>query len=148
MTFIDHSFLLHAFVEGTFGLLLLLRPQAIDFVTIDDATTRFLAQGWGAALLGAAVTAILVYGLPNMLPCKRAAALGFIVYHGLCAIIAFQARLDGPIEPHMAWGISIFHLALMTPLYLWYKVTGEQVHQFIKKSKKEAKDGGRAVGSH
>ncbi|CAO3622395.1 unnamed protein product [Cunninghamella echinulata] len=132
---LDLVFLLHTAVEGIFGLQLIFFPKTIFFLSIADDYAQFIAGGYGAALIGSAVTSAFAFGLPSMLPCKRAAALGFMVYHALFSLFAFQTRTQGPLKTSEAWTLTIAHLTLFFLFYTWYKITGEQVRKYIKQNK-------------
>ncbi|ORX56927.1 hypothetical protein DM01DRAFT_1334488 [Hesseltinella vesiculosa] len=141
MSILDYSFLLHGVIEGLVGLLYLIRPADVPDLKINDPSAVFLAQAFGASLIASAIPAIFMFGLPNMLPCKRTAGLGYMVFHSLIAWIFFQSRMDGPFDTTTAWTMCLLHLGLFTPFYLWYKVTGDQVTKFIKQSKNQAVGG-------
>ncbi|KAI8331163.1 hypothetical protein BC941DRAFT_439160 [Chlamydoabsidia padenii] len=134
---INHVFLIHGFIEGIFALALIFFPQYITFLSFADNYATFVARSYGAALLGSAVTALFCYSLPNMLPCKRGAAIGFMVYHGLFALFCFQSRMEGPLKTETAWVITGAHVFIFFCFYIWFKITGDQVSQFVKQSKQQ-----------
>ncbi|KAI8093194.1 uncharacterized protein BX664DRAFT_329124 [Halteromyces radiatus] len=134
---INTTFLIHSLLEGGFALQLILYPHTISFLSLSDDYASFVARSYGAALLGSAVTGFFSYSLPNMLPGKRVAAIGFMIYHALVALFCFQSRMDGPLTPTVSWALTGLHLFMLSCFYIWYKITADQVAQFVKQSRKQ-----------
>ncbi|CAO3646760.1 unnamed protein product [Cunninghamella blakesleeana] len=134
---LEYTFLAHTVVEGIFAIQLLFFPYSISFLKIADDYARVIANGYGAALLGSAVTSVFAFGIPSILPCKRAAGIGFMVYHAIFAILAFQSRKEGPFTPIESWAMTILHTTFFALFYTWYRITGDQVQKYIKQNKEK-----------
>jgi hypothetical protein len=60
-----------------------------------------------------------------------------MIYHALFALFCFQSRMDGPLTKPTSWALALTHLTFFFSFYTWFKVTGDQVSQFVKQSKKQ-----------
>jgi hypothetical protein len=60
-----------------------------------------------------------------------------MIYHALFALFSFQSRMVGPLTTTTAWVLTGAHLSLFGGFYIWFKITGDQVAQFVKQSKKQ-----------
>ncbi|KAL1929355.1 hypothetical protein VTP01DRAFT_1493 [Rhizomucor pusillus] len=140
MSRIGLIFALHAALEGLLGLGLLIAPERFEPVLpLADPTAVLLARGYGAAVLGPAVASILAFNLPDMLPCKRALATGFMVFHAAVAFLFFQARKHGSLEYSLATTSMITHMLFLGGFYVWCKVTEGQVKSFTKQQRNAEK---------
>ncbi|RCH94147.1 hypothetical protein CU098_008435 [Rhizopus stolonifer] len=70
-----------------------------------------------------------------MLPCKRAAACGFLVFHGIMTLLLIQTRGENPMGVNTSWILSGFHGIQGFILYAWYSATANQVKSFLKSEK-------------
>ncbi|CAO3591958.1 unnamed protein product [Absidia cylindrospora] len=143
---LNYIFLVHGFVEGVLALALIFYPHRLTFLSFADDYATFVARSYGAALLGSAVTGLFSYSLPNILPCKRVAAIGFMVYHALFALFSFQSRMDGPLTKTTSWVLALAHVSFFLCFYTWFKITGDQVSQAVKQQKKQ--EHGPTLKSH
>ncbi|KAI8083880.1 hypothetical protein BDF21DRAFT_416821 [Thamnidium elegans] len=135
MSALNTIFAGHGVIQAVIALQLLLIPHATDyfFPKEFDITTVLLLRFYGAALAGIAVISLLCRDMPNMLPCKRGAACGFMIYHGIMSLVIFQSRNEGPLAVNASWGLSAFHGIQAFVLYAWYTATAGQVKAFLKK---------------
>ncbi|KAI7891983.1 uncharacterized protein EV154DRAFT_506540 [Mucor mucedo] len=134
MSALNAIFTAHGVIQGVIALQFLLIPHATSyfFPQAFDITTVLLIRFYGASMAGMAVISLLCRDMPNMLPCKRGAACGFMFYHGIMAMIIFQSRNEGPLSVNSSWGLSVFHGIQAFVLYAWYTATAGQVKAFLK----------------
>ncbi|RCH91264.1 hypothetical protein CU097_009059 [Rhizopus azygosporus] len=131
-------FTCHGIVSGFTALQTLLFTQTTGFLFNQtlDTTSLLCIQFYGATLACLAVISLLSRNMPNMLPCKRATACGFIVYHGIMTLILIQNRNEVIMHKNASLLLSIFHGLQAFILYAWYTATASQVKAFLKENKK------------
>ena len=78
---------------------------------------------WSVLALSVSVVSLLLYGLPDGLPGKRAGAILLILYHGGASSVLlnappFTGALVGGYRPEAVFGVAHGVLALLTTF--WY----------------------------
>ncbi|KAI8354682.1 hypothetical protein BD560DRAFT_407521 [Blakeslea trispora] len=136
MSTLNTVFAIHGVVQSAIALQLLLLPHAADFALgrLLDTTHVLLIRFYGAALASIGIVSLLCRDMPNMLPCKRGAACGFMFYHMIMTFVIFQSRHEGPLSPNTSYGLAAFHGVQAFVLYAWYTATAGQVKAFLKQT--------------
>lgn len=139
MSALNTIFAAHGIIQAVIALQLLLIPHATNFFFNQefDLTNVLLIRFYGAAVASIAVISLLCRDMPNMLPCKRGAACGFMFYHGIMSLVIFQSRNEGPFSVQTSWGLSTFHGIQAFILYAWYTATAGQVKAFLKQGEEK-----------
>ncbi|KAI8881257.1 hypothetical protein K501DRAFT_223222 [Backusella circina FSU 941] len=139
MSALNFIFAAHGIILAAIALQLLFLPAVANFLFIKplDLTHLFIARLYGAALMSLGIISLLCRDMPNMLPCKRAAAAGFMIFHGIIAVFVFQSREEGIFPLTTSYGIAAFHGLQAFVLYAWYTATAAQVKAFLKQTKGE-----------
>ncbi|EPB89416.1 hypothetical protein HMPREF1544_03785 [Mucor circinelloides 1006PhL] len=134
MSALNTIFAAHGVIQAAIALQLLLLPHATTFIIPHelDLTQVLLLRFYGAGVACIAIISLLCRDMPNMLPCKRGAAAGFLFYHMIMTLVVFQSRNDGPLPVETSWGLSAFHGIQAFVLYAWYTATAGQVKAFLK----------------
>jgi hypothetical protein len=96
-----------------------------------------VARLFGSSLLSTCAVAFLCAPLPNVLPCKRNAGLGLMLYHILAAVQFWHYRNStGLVQPNVAYGATALHAVMALAFYLHWNVSGRQVKEFNQAQKK------------
>ncbi|KAI9321782.1 hypothetical protein BX666DRAFT_1026736 [Dichotomocladium elegans] len=132
-------FVAHAVVHGLLGISLLFAPQIVEsLISQNDAGNLFFVRIYGAAILGAAATSLVCFNLPDILPCKRATAMGLMVYHAAAAYLYFSARKEAIFPYWQATGAVGLHICFLIAFYFWYKITEKHLKSFTKQQRGES----------
>ncbi|KAI8054165.1 uncharacterized protein B0P05DRAFT_561144 [Gilbertella persicaria] len=136
MSALNLIFAVHGVIQSAIAIQLLLLPHAVDFFfnRVLDITHVLLIRFYGAALASVGIISLLCRDMPNMLPCKRGAACGFMFYHMIMTFVVFQSRLEGPLSLNASYALSAFHGLQTFVLYAWYTATASQVKAFLKQT--------------
>ncbi|KAJ8072620.1 hypothetical protein PM082_016179 [Marasmius tenuissimus] len=122
-------FLLHVVLEIPLAVQAIWSPASLPFLQLNN-TTLVVLKMLSALSLGTCLASFLCFSLPDILPGKRALALGLCLYHTVCSTILFQAprfipHTFGPaceelkLTPEVAW--SAMHGLLGFTFMLWWQ---------------------------
>lgn len=129
-------------MEGILAVGLLVDPQrAVSAMVVApeklEPYVGVLARLYGGSLVSSCAVAFLCAPLPNVLPCKRNAGLGLMVYHVLTAIHLWHNRnVAGLLQPNVAYTAGGLHVVMALAFYMHWNVSGRQVKEFSHEQKK------------
>ncbi|KAI3628856.1 hypothetical protein CBS14141_000559 [Malassezia furfur] len=83
--------LLHVILELPMGILAFLSPRDLPFGDLTPTTVLLL----GSFLIASSVSCLLMFGLPDFLPGKRAFAVQLLLFHAIVSSVFFQ------LDPHI-----------------------------------------------
>ncbi|KAI8979161.1 hypothetical protein BDF20DRAFT_483580 [Mycotypha africana] len=144
MSALNFIFAAHGLIQAALAIQLIFLPYLTNTIfpgQTFDSTHIFLLRLYGAGLASIASISLLCREMPNMLPCKRGAAAGFLTFHMIMTLIIFQSRNDGPLSVKASWALSVFHGLQAFVLYSWYTATGSQVKAFLKQGQRQQSQG-------
>ncbi|KAG7089669.1 hypothetical protein E1B28_011329 [Marasmius oreades] len=124
-------FLLHVALEIPLAVQAIWAPASLPFRQLNN-TTLVILKMYAALSLGMCLASVLCFSLPDILPGKRAFALGLCLYHTVCSTILFQAPrfipyTFGPlceqymVTPEITW--SVMHGLVGFTFMIWWQST-------------------------
>ncbi|EST04975.1 hypothetical protein PSEUBRA_005776 [Kalmanozyma brasiliensis GHG001] len=84
--------LLHAALEGPVAFIGLFLTRGLAFKDEINNTTAVIIKLYATLSLALSIVCILLYGLPDYLPGKRAAAILLLLYHGVASSVLLNAE--------------------------------------------------------
>ncbi|WFD42967.1 hypothetical protein MPSI1_001618 [Malassezia psittaci] len=85
--------LVHVIMELPMGILAFLSPADLPVRDLTPSTV-LLARVLGAFLIASSISSLLMFGLPDFLPGKRAAAVQLLLFHAIVSSIYLQLDND------------------------------------------------------
>ncbi|SPO26761.1 uncharacterized protein UTRI_04070_B [Ustilago trichophora] len=84
--------LLHAALEGPISFIALFFTDSLQFKDEITNTMAVVIKLYATLALSLSIVCILLYGLPDYLPGKRAAAILLLLYHGVASSVLLNAE--------------------------------------------------------